>query len=92
MGVMHEADEAYSVRITWSCYWLDQSLTLALDAWILPKFSALYWVCLLFVFLISVGAEHPLCIVVTVSQNAITCFSGVELSIRSFCFISTEAS
>ena len=22
-GVMHEADDAYSIRSTWSCYWLD---------------------------------------------------------------------
>ena len=25
---MHEADDAYSIRSTWSCYWLDQFLTL----------------------------------------------------------------
>ena len=30
-GVMHEADGAYSIRSTWSCYWLDQFLTLALN-------------------------------------------------------------
>ena len=49
-GVMHEADDAYSIWSTWSCYWLDQFLTLALDAWILSKFSTLYWICLLLVF------------------------------------------
>ena len=38
-GVMHEADDAYSIRSTWSCYWLDQFLTLAFNAWILKKFS-----------------------------------------------------
>ena len=27
---LHEADDAYSIRSTWSCYWLDQFLTLAL--------------------------------------------------------------
>ena len=32
------------------------------------------------------GLELPLCIVVTLSKNAITCF--LELSIRPFCFIS----
>ena len=60
--VMHEADDAYSIWSTWSCYWLDQFLTLALDAWILSKFSTLYWICLLLVFLILVGVELPLCL------------------------------
>ena len=61
-GVMHKADDAYSIWSTWSCYWLDQFLTLALDAWILSKFSTLYWICLLLVFLILVGVELPLCL------------------------------
>ena len=56
------ADDAYSIWSTWSCYWLDQFLTLALDAWILSKFSTLYWICLLLVFLILVGVELPLCL------------------------------
>ena len=47
---------------TWSCCWLDQFLTLALDAWILSKFSTLYWICLLLVLLILVGVELPLCL------------------------------
>ena len=34
-GVMHEADNAYSIWSTWSCYWLDQFLTLALNILIL---------------------------------------------------------
>ena len=37
-GVMHEADDAYSIRSTWSCYWLDQFLTLALNILILSIF------------------------------------------------------
>ena len=61
-GVMHEADDAYSIWSTWSCYWLDQFLTQALDAWILSKFSTLYWICLLLVLLILVGVELPLCL------------------------------
>ena len=61
-GVVHEADDAYSIWSTWSCYWLDQFLTLALDAWILSKFSTLYWICLLLVFLILVSVELPLCL------------------------------
>ena len=37
-GVMHEADDAYSIRSIWSCYWLDQFLTLALNTLILSIF------------------------------------------------------
>ena len=37
-GVMHEADDTYSIRSTWSCYWLDQFLTLALNILILLIF------------------------------------------------------
>ena len=37
-GVMHEADDAYSIRSTWSCYWLDQFLTLPLNILILSTF------------------------------------------------------
>ena len=37
-GVMHEAIDAYSIRSTWSCYWLDQFLTLALNILILSIF------------------------------------------------------
>ena len=37
-GVMHEADDAYSIWSTWSCYWLDQFLTLALNILILSIF------------------------------------------------------
>ena len=28
-----------SIQSTWSCYWLDQIRTLALNTWILSKFS-----------------------------------------------------
>ena len=37
-SVMHEADDAYSIRSTWSCYWLDQFVTLALNILILLIF------------------------------------------------------
>ena len=80
---MHEADDAYSIWSTWLCYWLDQFLTLALDAWILSKFSTLYWICLLLVFLILVGVE----LYVYSDHSILECynlFSGVELSMRSF--------
>ena len=37
-GVLDEADNAYSIQSTWSCYWLDQFLTLALNTLILSIF------------------------------------------------------
>ena len=50
-GVTHEEDDAYSIRTTWSFYWLDQFLTLADSTWIFSKFSMFYWICLLFILL-----------------------------------------
>ena len=79
---MHEADDAYSIWSTWSCYWLDQFLTLALNILILSSFyismdlSTNYFVHL-------VGVELPLRVVVTILECCVT-FSGVKLSIRSF--------
>ena len=66
-GVRHEADDAYSIQNTWSCYWLDQFLTQALNTWPSSKFSTFHWTCLLFILLISLGVELPFCIVVTLS-------------------------
>ena len=66
-SVIHEADDAYSIQSTCSCYWLDQFLTLALNTWILLKFfnisldlSAIY-------FAHFSGCWASLCIVVTLS-------------------------
>ena len=85
-GVMHEADDAYSIRSTWSCYWLDQFFTLALNTLILSIFYiSLDWSTIL------VGIELPLCVVVTLSQNAVSFFwSQVEYKIVCFisCFMS----
>ena len=64
-GVMHEADDAYSIQSM--CYWLYQFLTLALNAWISSKFSTFHWIRLLFILLISVFAELALGIVITLS-------------------------
>ena len=79
---MHEGDNAYSIQSTWSCYWLDQFLTLALNILILSIFyismdlSTNY-------LLILVSVELPLRVVVTMLECCVT-FSGVKLSIRSF--------
>ena len=37
-------------------------------------FSMFDWICLLFTLLILVGVELSLCLVVILSENAITCF------------------
>ena len=78
---MHEADDAYSIRSTWSCYWMDQFLTLALNILILSIFYIS--VDLSIILLILVGVELPLRVVVTILECCVT-FSGVKLSIRSF--------
>ena len=83
---MHEADDAYSIWSTWSCYWLDQFLTLALDAWILSKFSTLYWICLLLVFLVLVATQNTG--THTVNLSIAQDFNGKEYihySIEEFC-------
>ena len=46
-----------------------------------------HWIYLLFIFLILVGVELYLCIVVTLSCNAITCFWS-QIEYESHCFIS----
>ena len=52
------------------------SHTNALNTWSSLKFSTFHWICLLFILLILVGVELPLCIhvVLTISWNAISCF------------------
>ena len=49
---MYEADDAYSIQSTWSCYWLDQFLTLAFNTLILSKFITFHWICPAFISLI----------------------------------------
>ena len=82
-GVMHEADDAYSIRSTWSCYWLDQFLTLALNTLILSIFyisldlSTIYFAHFSGCWASFVCSCHsiPECCVM---------FSGVKLSMGSF--------
>ena len=52
---------------------LDQFLTPALNTLILSIFT-FHWICLPFILLISVDVELPLCVIVTLSQNAVSCF------------------
>ena len=65
MGVMHEADDAYSIQRTSLCYWLDQLLI-----WISSKFSMFHRICLLFILLNLVGVELLSCILVTISCSS----------------------
>ena len=84
---MHETDDAYSMQSTWSCYWLDQFLTLALNILILSIFyismdlSTNYFAhfsgCSAF-FVCSCHSNLECCVT----------FSGVKLSIRSFVLFS----
>ena len=66
---MHEADDD-SIWSIWSCYWPDQFLTLAFNTQILSKFSMFQRICLLFILLILMGIDLPLCLVATLSQDA----------------------
>ena len=82
-GVMHEADDTYSIRSTWSCYWLDQFLTLALNILILS----------IFYISVDLSTNHfahfsgcwasCVCSCHSILECCVT-FSGVKLSIRSF--------
>ena len=80
---MHEAADAYSTRSTWLRCWLDQFLTLALSDFV--EIFNILLDCLLFILFILVGVELPLCIVVTLSWNAIPAFwSQVEYKVVLF--------
>ena len=37
-------------------------------------FFTFHWICLQFILLILVGVDLPLCVVVTLSKNAVSCF------------------
>ena len=80
---MHEADDAYSIRSTWSCYWLDQFLTLALNILILSIF--LYFTGFVYhlFLLILVGVELPVCSCHSILECCVM-FSGVKVSMGSF--------
>ena len=77
------ADDAYSVRSTWSCYWLDQFLTLALNTLILSIFyisldlSTIYFTHFSGCWASFVCSCHSI-------LECCVMFSGVKLSIRSF--------
>ena len=57
------------------------------NTWISSKFSTFHWVCLLFILLILVGVELPLCIAVAILECYKSVFwSQVEYKIALFYF------
>ena len=82
-GVMHEADDAYSIRSTWSCYWLDQFLTLALNILILSIFDISMDLSTNYFAHFSGCWASFVCSCYSILECCVT-FSGVKLSIRSF--------
>ena len=83
MGVMHEADDAYSIQSTWSCYWLDQFLTLALNILILSIFYISVDLSTNYFAHFSGCWASFVCSCHSILECCVT-FSGVKLSIRSF--------
>ena len=82
-GVMHGADDAYSIRSTWSCYWLDQFLTLALNILIWSIFYISIDLSTNYFAHFSGCRASFVCSYHSILECCVT-FSGVKLSIRSF--------
>ena len=80
---MHEAEDAYSIRSTWSCYWLDQFLTLAPNILILPIFYLSMVLSTNYFARFSGCLASFVCSCHSILECCVT-FSGVKLSIRSF--------
>ena len=81
-GVMHEADDAYSIRSTGSCYWLDQFLTLALNTFFVAFYISLDLSTIYFAHFSGCWASF-VCSCHSVPEFCLM-FSGVKLNIRSF--------
>ena len=82
-GVMRKADDAYSIRSTWSCYWLDQFLTLALNILILSIFYISMDLSTNYFAHFSGCWASFVCSCHSILECCVT-FSGVKLSIKSF--------
>ena len=80
---MHEANDAYSIRSTWSCYWLDQFLTVALNILILSIFYISMDLSTNYFAHFSGCWSSFVCSCHSILECCVT-FSGVKLSIRSF--------
>ena len=82
-GVMHEADDGYSIRSTWLCYWLNQFLTLALNILILSIFYISMDLSTNYFAHFSGCWASFVCSCHSILECCVT-FAGVKLSIRSF--------
>ena len=80
---MHETYDAYSIRSTRSCYWLDQFLTLALNILILSIFYISMDLSTNYFAHFSGCSAFFVCSCHSILECCVT-FSGVKLSIRSF--------
>ena len=80
---MHEADDAYSIQSTWSCYWLDQFLTLALNILILLIFYISMDLSSNYFAHFSGCRASFVCSCHSIPECCVT-FSGVKMSIRWF--------
>ena len=80
---MHEADDAYSIQSTWSCYWLGQFLTLALNILILSIFYISIDLSTNYFAHFNGCRASFVCSYHSILECCVT-FSGVKLSIRSF--------
>ena len=80
---MHEADDAYSIQSTWSCYWLDQFLTLTLNTLILSIFYISLDLSTIYFAHFSGCSASFVCSCHSIPECCVM-FSGVKLSIGSF--------
>ena len=81
-GVMHERDDAYSIRSTWPCYWLYQFLTLALNTLILSIFYISMHLSTNYSAHFSGCWASLVCSCHSILECCVT-FSGVKFSIKS---------
>ena len=84
-GVMHEADNAYSIRSTWLCYPL---VRFPITAYICDNYYRfcrtllIYWIsCFHFTSFLAGVESGGQCLL---NSKVLSCFSGVIMSIRSF--------
>ena len=69
---MKQTMPAQLAQSTWLCLLVDQFLTPALDTWISSRFSTFHWICLLFILVILVSVEVPLCLVIILCSGMLS--------------------
>ena len=89
-GAIHQANNAYLIWSTWSCYFLEQFFTPAFKTWISPKFSMFRWILSSIYFAHFSGCRTSFVYNCHRCYSILECynlFPGVKSSVRSFCFI-----